>query len=65
MILRQSKILRIFIGKTMNNDYWIVSVFGIDYGFRIVDAFRIVIGKGMVNDYWIIFVFGIVIVFVM
>ena len=53
----------IFIGKTMKNDYRIVSVFGIYYGFRKVDAFKIVIGKGMVNDYWIVFVFGVVIVF--
>ena len=37
--------------KGMVNEYWVISVFEIYYGFRIVDAFRIVIGKGMVNDY--------------
>ena len=47
----------------MTNDYRIVSVFEICYGFRKVDAFKIVIGKGMVTDYWIVFVFGVVIVF--
>ena len=47
----------------MINDFWIVSVFGIKYGFRIVKAFNIFIGKGMVNDHWIVCVFGIVSVF--
>ena len=41
-------------------DFWIVSVFRIKYGFRIVKAFNMFIGKGMVNDYWIVCVFGIV-----
>ena len=40
----------------MVNDYWIVwvfgtvSVFGIQYGYRILEDFRIFIGKRMVND---------------
>ena len=46
--------------KTVINDCWIVSAFGIYYGFRIVEAFRIIRGKGMVNDYWIACVFVIV-----
>ena len=46
--------------KTMINDCWIVSVFGIYYGFRTVETFRIIRGKGMVNGYWIACVFVIV-----
>ena len=42
----------------MINDYWIISVFMIKYGFTIVKAFRILIGKCMVNDHWIVCVFG-------
>ena len=49
----------------MTNDYCIVSVFGIRYIFRIIEAFRVFIGKEMVNDYWIICVIGIVSVFAM
>ena len=44
-------------------DFWIVSVFRIKYGFRIVKAFNMFIGKGMVNDHWIVCVFGIASVF--
>ena len=47
----------------MINNYWIVSVFGIKYGFRIEETFSKFIGKGMVNDYWIVCVFEIVSVF--
>ena len=57
------KAFGIFIRKRMINDFWIVSVFRIKYGFRIVKAFNIFIGKGMVNDHWIVCVFGIVSVF--
>ena len=35
----------------MINVYWIVSVFGIKYGFGIVEDFRMFIGKSLVNDY--------------
>ena len=61
--------IRIFIAKGMVIDYWIVWVFGIvsvfriQYGYRILQDFRIIIGKGMVNDYWIVWVFGIVSLF--
>ena len=34
----------------MVNDYRILSVFEIYYGFRIIDVYAIIIGKGMVND---------------
>ena len=37
----------------MINDFWIVSIFRIWYGFRIVKVFGILIGKGIVNDHWI------------
>ena len=49
----------------MINDYCIVVVFGIYYGFRIANVFRIFIGEGMVGDYWSVRVFGIISVFVM
>ena len=47
------------------NDYWIVcvygtvSVFGIQYGYRILKAFMIFIAKRIVNGYWIVSVFEI------
>ena len=56
--MRIVKAFGIFIGKRMINDYWIISVFMIKYGFTIVKAFRILIGKCMVNDHWIVCVFG-------
>ena len=36
------------------NDYKIVTVFGIQCCFRIVEAFRIFMGKEMVNYYCIV-----------
>ena len=54
------KSFRILMGIVMINDYWIVSVFGVEYNFRIVKAFRIFIQKGKVNDYLIVCVFEIV-----
>ena len=47
----------------MIDDYWIVSVLKIKFGFNIIEAFRTFIGKGIVNDYWIVSVFVIVGVF--
>ena len=44
----------------MVNDYWILSIFGIYYSFRIVDVFTKIKGMWMVNDQWIVCVFGIV-----
>ena len=42
------------IRKRMMNHYRIVTVFGIQYSFRIVEAYRIFIGKEMVNYYLIL-----------
>ena len=39
----------ILIGKRMINDFWIVSIFGIRYGFTMAKVFRILIGKGIVK----------------
>lgn len=52
----------ILIGKMRINYYdcWIVSIFGIKYGFRIVKVFRIFTGQRMMNDYCLVCVFGIV-----
>ena len=30
-----------------------MSVYGMEYNYRIVEGFGIFIGKKMVNDYWI------------
>ena len=49
--------------KRMIDDYWIVSILKIKFGFNIIETLRTFIGKGIVNDYWIVCVFVIVGVF--
>ena len=63
------KTFRILIEKRMVNDCWILCVFGIitvfvmQYVYRIVKAFRISLGKNIMNDYWTAYVFGMESVF--
>ena len=51
--------------KRMITDYWIVSVFGIEYDFRIVTVFRTFRRKRMGKEFLIVCVFGVVSVFEM
>ena len=47
----------------MGSGFWIESVYGPEYGFKILNASRIFIRKRMKNVYWVVCVFRIVSVF--